>query len=695
MEKAQVHQALQKAGHHLNSGQVQQAEAFIRKVLQIEPDNHEALNLLGVIALNSGHAPQAVDLFKRAIDLHALNAEYHCNLAVALLNTNQGSEGEQALRAALKLTPAHPMANFNLGLRDLQAERFDEALHHLKKAEKKMPQNPAVLNALGVAHSKCNKLVKAIQLFRTTLKIHPNHLDAQLNLASALVEVGKATEAISLYKQLIGKHPNPARLAFNLAVALHADKRLLEAIDSYEQALSLEPKFLDALINVSNLYSTIGNHVMALERIKSARDLNPNDLRIMENEANLFLKSGFSVQALAAYERILSLDPGNQKAIAAQIRALHNEGRFEEAQNIAAQALNVNPEAISVLLALSQDKSYTFTEENIRHLMAASVPQKTTDVNTGHVQFALATLYNHKAEHKSAFGFYKQANALCDAQYIWSQSDEQNLFTALTDTFSSKFFETSSSFGHESNRPIFIVGMPRSGTTLVEQIIASHPQAEGGGELPEISAIAYGLSKTLNSTVPYPACIKDLNETTVNKLSEHYLERLKKVSGTAIHVTDKMPENYLHLGLIAQLFPNARIIHCRRDALATCFSIYQQSFNGYQPYAYDLTKIGRRYRNYEHLMDHWRATLPLSVLEVSYEELVQDQEQQSRRILEFCNLDWDDRVLAFEKTQRRVQTASLWQVRQPMYTNALEAWRKYEDFLSPLKEALRQNEPIA
>lgn len=556
---------------------------------------------------------------------------------------------------------------------------------------KKTPKNPSTLNALGVAYSKCGKPLKAMQLFRSTLKIQPNHLDAQFNLASALVEMGKAAEAISLYGQLIGKHPNPARLSFNLAVALHADKRHLEAIDVYEQALHLDPKFLDALVNVSNLYSIMGNPIRALERIKNARDHHPDDIRIMENEASLLLNAGFSAKALTAYEHILSLDPSNQKALGAQIRALHNEGRFEDAQNMATQALEINPEATSVLLALSQDRSYTFSEENIRHLKTASVHEKASAEDAVRAGFALASIYNNKAEHKAAFTFYKQANALCDAQYNWSQTDEQNLFTALTDTFSSKFFETAPSFGHDSNRPIFIVGMPRSGTTLVEQIISSHPQAEGGGELPEISAMVHALPKTLNSTSPYPDCIQKLDAATANGLAEHYLKRLKNVSGTALHVTDKMPGNYLHLGLIAQLFPKARIIHCRRNAVATCFSIYQQNFDGYHPYAYDLTKLGRRYQSYERLMEHWHTTLPLPILDVFYEELVQDQEQQSRRILDFCNLDWDDRVLAFEKTTRSVQTASLWQVRQPMYTSALKSWHKYEAFLSPLKAALQQN----
>lgn len=681
-------QALRQAREHLNHGRAQQAEALIRQVLNIQADNHEALNLLGVIALNANHTPQAVELFARAIQLHGAEAEYHCNLGVALLNANRANDGEAALLAALKRKPAHPMANLNLGLRDLQAGRFDDARQRLEKAVKKMPTNAIALNALGVAHSKCGKPAKAAQLFRTVLKAHPEHLDAQINLASALVDMDEADKAIALYTRLIEKHPGQMRLHFNHGVALRKAKRDLDAIDAYERALAIEPRFADAHLNVSTIYANRGHHDAALEHVKAAAALKPNDIHIMTNKARALRDAGLKTEALTACERIDALAPGNADALGIRMTVLQNDGDFASARDIATRALTANPELIPVLLALSQDKDYAFSDAQIQSLENAASDVSTDAASATRAWFALAKVHHDRDDHTSAFDSYKRGNTLRDESFAWTKTDEQALFTALTYTFTAAFFKAAPIIGNDSERPVFIVGMPRSGTTLVEQIVASHPSAEGGGELPDIQVMADTLQRTLGSAAPYPACVTELDAAKADMLATRYLERLTRVSDTAERVTNKMPDNYQHLGFIARLLPKARVIYCRRDPMANCFSIYQQNFEGFHPYAYDLEKLARRYRNHERLMDHWRKVLPLPILEVAYEDMVADQEGQSRRIMEFCNLDWNPRVLDFHETARNVQTASLWQVRQPIYTGALKGWRAYEAFLDPLKKSL-------
>ncbi len=239
--------------------------------------------------------------------------------------------------------------------------------------------------------------------------------------------------------------------------------------------------------------------------------------------------------------------------------------------------------------------------------------------------------------------------------------------------------------------PVFIVGMPRSGTTLVEQIISAHPAAYGAGELPDIIGLVRALPGFLrNNREPYPECVGELNENAEFALSERYLEKIRLSPGDPERVTDKMPHNFLHVGLIALLFPNARIIHCTRNPVDTCLSCYFQDFMGRHTYAYNLEDLGYYYGEYRRLMAHWREVLPMQFMDVNYEELTANAEANSRRIIEHVGLPWDERCLEFYKTGRNVATASYDQVRQPIYRKSVERWRNYEQHISPLLSSLEQ-----
>ena len=232
--------------------------------------------------------------------------------------------------------------------------------------------------------------------------------------------------------------------------------------------------------------------------------------------------------------------------------------------------------------------------------------------------------------------------------------------------------------------------MPRSGTTLVEQIIASHPQVFGAGELRHIRAMVAGLPAGLQTDTAYPECVTMLDERLARSLAEDYLKKLRVMGGNAQRVSDKMPANFFYLGLIALMFPNARVIHCRRDPLDVCLSIYFHQFARGHNYAYDLTDLAVYYRQYRRLMQHWHAALPLEICDIQYEELVADQEVVSRRLIDYCDLPWDDRCLEYYKNKRPVQTASNWQVRQPIYTDSIQRWKNYEKHLDELKEMLAE-----
>jgi len=262
-------------------------------------------------------------------------------------------------------------------------------------------------------------------------------------------------------------------------------------------------------------------------------------------------------------------------------------------------------------------------------------------------------------------------------------------------TFGAEFFARTDRAGSQSELPVFIVGMPRSGTTLVEQILASHPMVHGAGELDYMRRIMQTLPERLGVQRPIPECAANIDTALAERIAEEHLQHLREHSASALRITDKTPSNFLRLGLIALLFPKARIIHCQRDPLDTCLSCYFLRFGQGQAFAYDLDDLGRYYRDCARLMEHWRRVLPSPLLEVPYEALVADQEGWSRRLIAFLGLDWDDRCLAFYRSERQVKTASVWQVRQPVYASSIGRWRRYAKHLGPLFAALGIEPPKA
>ncbi len=300
----------------------------------------------------------------------------------------------------------------------------------------------------------------------------------------------------------------------------------------------------------------------------------------------------------------------------------------------------------------------------------------------------MAKLHDEGGDYDEAFHCFRAGNDLRKAGHRYQPEEESLFVDRLMASFNKELFGEKERIGNRSERPVFIVGMPRSGTTLVEQILASHPQVHGHGELEEMAELVRGLSERLGSRQPYPECVKTLDEITAGSLAEAHLAQLERHGCGVVRSIDKMPHNFLHLGLIALLFPRARLIHCLRDPLDTCLSCYFQDFGSRHRFSCDLEQLGRCYRNYQRLMAHWHATLPRPILDVPYEGLVHDQELWCRKLIDFLGLPWDERCLTYYKTERPVLTSSAWQVRQPIYTSSVGRWRHYAKHLGPLFSSL-------
>jgi len=675
------------------AGRLAEAKRLFGLVLSEAPENVCVLHAMGTIALQTGKPTVAERFLRRALTLERNNPEILANLGAALLMLGHPQEAVAALRQTLMHHPAHPTANYNLGLMHLQAGRFDEAASHLGTVVAAQPGNANALNALGVALIKLEKAEAAIPRFREALAVMPGKRDFEHNLANALGEAKSFVEAFGLYETLLDADPRNARLRFDYAHALAKAGRVSRASEEYTRVIALEPKNADAHNNLGNLLKVRGRLGDAEYHLRQAAALRPDDPNILNNLAGALDESGKGVDAREICRKALTLHPDDFHSRSIMVRSFLNDGLFDEAMATIQEMPNTGAGALQRCFLMANNHSYRFTDDDIRVLESALEEPSLTSPLRADVCFTLGRALHNRGDHAKAFRFYQDGNCLLDVNGEAGWIDRRLNLAKRARVFTADVFQRFAGLGTPSEKPIFIVGMPRSGTTLLEQILASHPDVVGGGELPDIEDFAHGLAEK-HGTEDYLNCIANLDESTIGAATEQYLSRLDAISPSALRVTNKMPANFLHLGLIAVLFPGARIIHCTRDPRATCLSIFFHKFLGYHPYAYNLQKLGRYYRLYTRLMEHWRKVLPLAIHEVRYEDLVADPERVSRDLLEHCGLAWDVRVLRFHETRRSVQTASLWQVRQPLYRDSVDSWRRYEADLAPLLEALQSDDPM-
>ncbi len=513
---------------------------------------------------------------------------------------------------------------------------------------------------------------------------------------------------------------NSTSQALATAVQLHQSNQLREAETIYRQILQSDPGNADALHLLGLIASQFGHHVDAINLISHAVRYQPENITYQENLAIAYQASGDLVRAASTYERLLALAPENDACRHKLGDLLLELGRLEAAAECFSHLINVDPGNTSARLRLiatfsrmghqvqvethcrelivldpTNTRAYftlselTLTAETrladvsrIQELLASSA---LTDGQRKDAHFALGNHFDRTGRYQLAFENYSTGNHLKAAQ--WDPALHAQSVSQVIDTFSPAQLRSFGGLGNQTELPIFIVGMPRSGTTLVEQIISCHPAVFGAGELDTMFRLASEIPRQVGTSAAYPQAITHLNAEVAARLADAYLKSLPEAGATKQRVTDKRTSNFHFIGLIGLLFPNARIIHCCRDKLDVCLSCFFQNFDNV-PHSFDLRHLGKYFRHYERLMNHWRRVSSLRMLDVNYEDLVTNQTIVTKRIIEFCGLEWDGRCLDFETHGRGVSTASQWQVRKPLHARSVNRWKNYEPFLQPLLEAL-------
>lgn len=501
-----------------------------------------------------------------------------------------------------------------------------------------------------------------------------------------LYRAGKFVEAEYCYQLVLRDdpgHPEALNCMGTLAVEAH---RMDKSIEYLEKAARLRPKDANFRNNLGNAYLMSREPDQAIPHLRRAVQLQPDFPEALCNLGRAYGMTGRAQEAEVLFQRVLTLRPAFPTARIGRGEALIELGKMEEAALVFRDVIKEDGPHVPAYVGLATARKHKPGDPEIEAIQSLIDTGGLTNQQMVVLLHAAGKIYDDIKAFDRAFACLSEAKQRMNASF--DIEEYGGFIDRSCEAFTAELFAERTDFGIDTDRPVFIVGMPRSGTTLTEQIVSSHPLVHGAGELRHIREMA----ATLDGGEGFRAAVADkiagLGRKDSRRLAHQFLAELNRHSVTALRVVDKMPHNFQVLGFIALLFPNARIIHCRRNPVDTCLSCFIQHFSRSHSYNTDLEMLGRYYREYDRLMTHWKAVLPLSMIDVHYEELVADQEGASRRLIEFLGLDWDESVLAFHKTERAVKTPSRWQVRQPIYTSSMERWRNYEKHLGPLIDSL-------
>ena len=684
--------AVQMAAKLYGEGKVIQSERVSRQLVEARPANADARNLLGVTLQALGRGADAIAELKRAVEL----------------------------------APDAPNLRSNLGEVLRQNGKLDEASKELHKAIELEPANAQALNNLGIIHYDQRKFEDAADFYRRALDVRPEMAEASNNLGNALRVKGNAEAAMDAYQEALTHREHYPEAYNNLGTMLQADQRFDEAEHALRKAIAQNPTYIEAYNNLANLLAAQKKDIDALRVLSDALKFAPKNPQTLLITAKIQLRRGAHAAAEQAARLALQDNPDNAEALTVLGQVLHDLDRYDEALEMLKRAVEANPnnpEALNfygvalksvgrlgeardyILKALKLNDGMFGAYANLNDLVDFSsgegeelfnrmdaIFQSANNLESDQflaLHFAYGKALDDRGEHRRALDHYIVGGRLKRAQLAYNEDETFAFFDAIRAAFPKEVFQNRKYEGLSDDRPVFIVGMPRSGSTLVEQILSSHPEVYGAGEVKYLSVALAQLRDRFPSLAKYPPMMEKITPGQLDIVAKKYLAALTAGSGNAKRVTDKLLTNYFFVGLIHLLYPKAKFVNTQRDPVDTCLSGFTKLFKDDMPHSYDLTELGRYYTKYRELMQHWEEVLPAGVLTtVRYEDVVADTEKEARALIEFLGLKWEPKCLDFHKSSRPVKTASVAQVRKPIYNTAVKRWKKYGEGLQPLIDAI-------
>jgi tetratricopeptide (TPR) repeat protein len=595
------------------------------------------------------------------------------------------------MQKALRTAPENPQLLKNLAEMYRSRGDLEQAQRYAQSALSHAPDNIDALFISGAVYLQQDNQQMAIEQFSRVVALCPDDVEAHNELGNLICTKGEPASAVKHYQHALDCQPGFADCRINLADTLVECGDIEAAIDHYQQVLVAEPYNARVHNQLGQAFATRGENDSAISSFELALEQNPLLLEARLNMGKITLDSD-PHQAENWFKSVLDIDPKYVEGYYWLGILFQNLGKFERASNYLQQASRIDPEFTFAWYRLSLDRDFTPSIQQLEMLeqqFSEKVTLEKTDDNLISLDFTLGRFHEQRGDYTAAFKYYRHGNDIKSGSNSFDKDLHDAQINNVIEIFNNEFFRQRQGWGLSSELPVFIIGMPRSGTTLVQQILSAHPLIHGAGELRSMLKLASSLNPDRQDTPKSHARrVAALSQPQVTETALEQLEQMHNLSPEAQHIVDKLPGNYFRLGLIKLLFPQAKIIHCRRDPMDTCWSCYQQNFESGLNFSNDLEDLGHAYCGYQRLMAHWHRMFPGQILDVHYEELVQDPETVSRNLLDYCGVQWQPQVLDFQKLEQPVNTASLWQARQSIYQSSIGRWKSYRQFLNPLERLI-------
>jgi len=595
-------------------------------------------------------------------------------LGAALMDLGSTEEAAEAFKKVIYLNPKYADGFSNLGVILKKQGKLEDAAKAFEKAIALKPNYAEAYNNLGVTLEQNGNLNKAINLYKKSIILKPNYAEAYNNLGNVLKSQGKLKEAIDAYEKAISINPKYAEAFNNLGVAFQSQHRSAEALTAYKNAISLKPEYASAYNNSGNVLKSQGKLKEAIDAYEKAISINPKYAEAFFNKGIIQKELGKLEEAIDAYEKAISMNPDYVDAYFNKGVVRVIQGKFSEASEAYKKALTLKPDYCEAHRNLSNFTNYQPKNSQIGVVSDLLKRKDLSEKDKCNLHYAMAKMMEDLGDFSKAYEHYSVGGALRKKELLYKPENDSLLFSKIKETFPS--LETQSikkSNKQLKHTPVFILGMPRSGTTLVEQIISCHSNVQGAGELDLLRRLGHSL-----------ACGQEKIESkNLLNLRSSYLAELKNISCEKPFVTDKMPTNFLYIGLILTALPEAKIIHVKRDPKATCWSNFKHYFSGKGlKYSYDINDTIHFFNLYKDLLQYWNKKYRERIYSLNYEKLTIEQELETKKLIEYIGLDWEDACLSPHKNTRNVQTASVKQVRNRVYTGSSKAWQRYALYLN-------------
>jgi len=637
--------------------------------------------------LRAGDPTMAERICRQALNEHPRDANLLCLLGASLIRLRKPDEAEHTLSRAVRIYPNFSRAHEGLAESLIMQGRLQEALESLERAEKLEPGSGSIRLKKAKVLTGLGKDDDATIEFEESFKLTP-HREALVR-GLGLQRMGNVREAEKIYRDVLLRDPaNVDALRLLAGVAMRA-KQWGDAEALLERALDIAPDFSQGWMDLGLARQEQDNTDEAIEAFNRVIQLKPQVPNGYVSVGTVKALIGEHDEAMQMFGKALERDPANFGALSGMGHVLKTVGDQEEAIACYRKCIQFNPDHGETWWSMANLKTFRFDDEDIEVMEARVARESLVDEQKANFHFALGKAFEDKKDYDRAFEHYSLGNQNRRERESYDPVQTADLHDQFIEVFSKSFIAERAETGSDSNAPIFIVGLPRSGSTLLEQVLASHPDVEGTHELPDLGRVARATGANREDRMVYPRVLPLLEDYEFEEMGEDYLRRIQRHRETDLpRFTDKLPNNFVHVGFLSLVLPNAKIINAKRHPLDSCLGSFKQLFARGQSFTYDQFELAEFYMEYQRLMDHWHEVLPGKVLDVQYEDVVDDLETQVRRILEYCELPWDDACLRFYETDRAVKTASSEQVRQPIYSSAKHKWRNYEAHLAPMIDVL-------